>query len=113
MYRIGQLNRRVDIYRQVKAQDGAGGYVLSAPELWRQCWAYKRDISQKESVKNEQLQADLSAVFVVRNHPAKKIDETMSLIYAGKTYGIQRVGPQEPSEAYVEIIVSAQTEATP
>ncbi len=111
-YRIGQLNVRIIIYRPQTAPDGGGGYEQLSPVEHNNCWAYKRDISQKEAVKNDQLQADLSCVFVIRNHPTKKITQDMYVVYAAKTYSIIACSAQEKTDPYVEITCTVRPEPT-
>lgn len=113
MYRIGQLNRKLQIYNPaatgLRTPDGGGGFIQAAPELFRDCWCYKRKLSGAESVKYQQIQPSETYVFVVRNHPTKKIAQSMSLVFAARTYDIVGLSDQDISEAYVEITAKAQS----
>ncbi|HEY6527271.1 MAG TPA: phage head closure protein [Cellvibrionaceae bacterium] len=104
-YRAGQLNKRITVQRQVLTDDGAGGKTNQWVAV-RNCWAYRRQLSAKESVQADQLKASSTWIFVIRNHP-QKIKETDSLIYGQERYNIRGISPQDVDCPFIEITAEA------
>lgn len=100
-YRAGQLSKRIVFQRQTLTPNGSGGNTSTWVDI-RPCWAYRRQLSAKESVQADQLKASSTWVFVVRNHP-QKIAETDSLIYRQERYNIRGISPQDADCPFVEI----------
>ena len=99
-YRAGELDQRVKIMRSSLVSDGMGGNTLTWSEL-NEVWCHVRPMSGREINDFDQLNAQASYLFVVRN--GLDVTDSDALEWDGIMYNI-RIRKQPKKRAlYLEI----------
>lgn len=90
MYRIGELDKRIGIERDMPADDGMGGQD-KVPHIILNVWAKVRKKSVRESLVAQHLENSESTIFVIRwRNDLKPSDR---IVFRGVRYKI--VGPMD------------------
>ena len=96
----GELNRRIQICRNVKTKT-AGNYDVTQEELVLGCWAKVSRMSGTEMMKAGADFGEEKVRFLIRR-PVKAIDRKMFVRFEGRDYQIQYINDYG-GRAYLEI----------
>ncbi|MES2182873.1 MAG: phage head closure protein [Pseudomonadota bacterium] len=100
MYRLGQLDQRIQFERDIKASDDMGGNTAT-PQIIATVWSYVRQKSTRELLQAHAVAATASKIFVIRFRadllPSDRI------IWRGVRYNIRMPFDENSSEAFLEI----------
>ena len=100
--RVGELDQRIEIIRQVRNPDGRGGH-LRTPVVVFKLWALVIQKTGTEIFKYEKLDAVAVYTFVVRNAPSLVIEDTDFIKWDGVDYNIRAPLPKNSRKMYLEI----------
>ena len=106
---IGKMDRRIQILRAIEHDDGFGVTTRWEP-IGAPIWAQRRDVSDIERWRAVEMQAELSARFVIRSSAfARNIRPTDRLVCEGAEFDIAGIR-QLDRRAFLEINASARAE---
>ncbi len=100
---VGQLNRKVDLYKIVKESTPTGGFTQSWVKVTT-LWAKIKNASGTELLRADKLGATAYSDFTIRYR--SNIDETMKLVYRGTDYQIRHINNVEEADKWM--IVKAE-----
>ena len=100
MYRIGELSKRVRFEREVRQDDGIGGYSKTWKKAFN-CWAHVRPLRGGEREAADRVYADALYLCVIRFR--RDVDERMRFVWDGVPYNIRSVKNSGYSEQYLEM----------
>jgi len=103
VYRTGELDTKIDVFKEVKTSDGIGGETISSAVVRRDIWAKYRPLSGKEMERFDKLVNEELAVFVMRRR--EDISDEHYIQYQGLNYNIVRVPPTNKREMYMNVYV--------
>ena len=109
MYRVGELNERIELQKKDYVDDGQGG----VSEDWvtqATVWAAVRPLTGRERMHSDMLIAEGGYKIVLRNRSDLDIRENWRVVWRGRNMGIRFVeygGPQNPY-----LVLDCQTGAT-
>lgn len=104
----GKRNRRITVQRYVTTQNDLGEEVQAWSDL-ASCWANVRDVSDRERMQAQEVQADITTRFTVAYGPlTSTIDPKDRIVYDGRVYNIY--GCKTLEREGVEITAAARTD---
>lgn len=95
----------MSIQQPVETQDGYGEPVVTWENWLINEPAEFRPVSGVESMRGQQVEANMRAKFVVRYREG--YETNMRVVYEGREYGITFVNPVEGGRRYLELVVAA------
>lgn len=102
----GKLREWIEIFappdpeaRDSHGQPAAGGALVAA------CWAAQESAGGGEFVSADQVKADLSAAFLIRQHPG--VRPHCSLVWEGSRYEVLHVGDADERRMYSRLLCRA------
>jgi SPP1 family predicted phage head-tail adaptor len=100
VYRIGQLNQKIRIYKKVKTPNGSGGHTSAEVDVCTP-HAYVRQLSSRELLQAQKVAATATCVFVIRNRD--DIRESFYIEHKGQHYNIRGIPPEKMDSLFMEI----------
>ena len=101
MFRIGELDQKIDFWRECNVQDeDLGGLEASVKTLFAGVWAKARPLSGSEIERFDKLNATELTFFVTRYKPEVKEDDYIS--WQGVNYNIRHIPSVGPRSLYSE-----------
>lgn len=104
---IGQLNKRISIVRINKTKD-PDGYWTESETLVHCAWAKVTEGIGKETVRNNADYSEVTAEFLIRKTTAQ-LSRKMIVLYGGKRYEIQHIGPYRENPSFIMITAKLLT----
>ena len=101
-YRPGELDQRIEIFRQVKTDDGQGGQDVNEV-LQYTLWAKVIVKGGTEVVKYEKVEAVATYIFVVRQSKSLVIQDDDIIKWDGVKFNIRSPLQRSPRRMYLEI----------
>jgi len=101
-YQIGELDQRIEIFRQVKSDDGQGGFITS-DVLQHTLWAHVITKGGGEVFKFEKVEATAVFTFVIRFNSQLGIQEDDFIRWEGVDYNIRAILKKSGRRLYLEI----------
>ena len=89
MFRPGELDEKIDFFREVRASDGMGGVDITLTEIAGDVWCKVRPLSGKEAERFDKLNADELTLFVTRYRA--DIIEKDRIDWNGEEYNIRHI----------------------
>jgi SPP1 family predicted phage head-tail adaptor len=100
MYHPGEMNERVQIIRETRTSDGAGGQTLSLTTL-ASVWAHVRPRSGREMERFDRVNASAMYLFVIRYRT--DVEESDRIMWKGEFYNIRYIAQGTGRALYLEI----------
>lgn len=100
MFRVGELDQKIDFWRECLEDDGMGGQKKSEIQLYTQRFAKVRAMSGGESERFDKINAVGTCFFVTRR--MKDIRENDFIRWQGVDYNIRHIPPQNMNSLYSE-----------
>jgi SPP1 family predicted phage head-tail adaptor len=100
MYHPGEMNERIQIIRETRASDGAGGQTLSLTTL-ASVWAHVRPRSGREMERFDRVNASAMYLFVIRYRT--DVEESDRILWKGEYYNIRYIAQGTGRALYLEI----------
>ena len=100
MYHPGEMNERVQIIRETRTSDGAGGQTLSLTTL-ASVWAHVRPRSGREMERFDRVNASAMYLFVIRYRT--DVEESDRILWKGEFYNIRYIAQGTGRALYFEI----------
>jgi SPP1 family predicted phage head-tail adaptor len=100
MYHPGEMNERVQIIRETRTSDGAGGQTLSLTTL-ASVWAHVRPRSGREMERFDRVNASAMYLFVIRYRT--DVEESDRILWKGEFYNIRYIAQGTGRALYLEI----------
>ena len=100
MYHPGEMNERVQIIRETRTSDGAGGQTLSLTTL-ASVWAHVRPRSGREMERFDRVNASAMYLFVIRYRT--DVEESDRILWKGEYYNIRYIAQGTGRALYLEI----------
>lgn len=100
-YRVGELDQLIDIKREVRVSDGAGGFTTSRTDVAADLWAHARPRSGKEIGVHNRVEAPAMYLFVVRYR--SDVKENDIIVWDGDDYNIRAILTRGGRSMYLEI----------
>jgi len=104
-YRPGELDQRIDIKREVLADDVMGGQTERLENIATCLSAKSRNLSGKESERYDKLNATSLNLFVVRYRDDLREDDR--ILWMGEEYNIRHIPNNGGRKLYTEIIAES------
>lgn len=104
---IGQLNKRISIVKVNKEKD-RDGYWTESDTLIHSTWARYAEGPGKETDRNDADYSEVMAEFLIRK-TSVKLSRKMIVLYDGKRYEIDYIGPYRRNSAFVLITAKLLT----
>ena len=101
-YKPGELDQRIEIYRQVKTADGRGGFDR-VEVLQYTLWAKVKPRQGNEVFKYEKVDSVAVYTFVVRQTPSLVIQDDDIIKWQGTKYNIRAPLAKNPRHLYLDI----------
>ena len=101
-YRPGELDQRIKIFRQVKTDDGQGGFDRS-DVLQHTLWAKIIVKGGTEVFKFEKVEGTATYIFVVRQSPSLVIQQDDIIEWQGIKFNIRSPLQMSQRKMYLEI----------
>lgn len=103
MVRIGELDQRITLQEKTTEPDGAGGEVATWTDRGS-VWAHIRPQTGGERMQNDTTVAEGRMRLWLRNQSkGRELDETWRIVWRGRVYNIDWIGPTSPRSMYREI----------
>jgi len=100
MYHPGEMNERIQIIRETRTSDGAGGQTLSLTTL-ASVWAHVRPRSGREMERFDRVNASAMYLFVIRYRT--DVEESDRILWKGEYYNIRYIAQGTGRALYLEI----------
>lgn len=100
VYRVGELDQRVTFQREVRVDDGLGGYSLSWKDSFT-TWAHAHPMSGREREFSDRLSAEARYKFVIRYRT--DFHEADRIIWDGVPYNIRFIATRGRRSTFIEI----------
>lgn len=100
MFRVGELDQKIDFWRECLEDDGMGGQKKSEFLIYSGRWAKVRSMSGGESERFDKLNAVGTCFFVTRR--VDDIRENDFIKWRGVDYNIRMIPPQSMNSLYSE-----------
>ena len=100
MYHPGEMNERIQIIRETRTSDGAGGQTLSLTTL-ASVWAHVRPRSGREMERFDRVNASAMYLFVIRYRT--DVEESDRVLWKGEYYNIRYIAQGTGRALYLEI----------
>lgn len=104
---IGQLNKRISIAMVNKEKD-QDGYWTESDFIVHTTWAKVTEGIGKETVRNNADYSEVEAEFLIRQ-TSVNLSRKMIVLYNGKRYEIQHIGPYRENNSFFLIIAKLLT----
>ncbi len=100
----GELDKRIQIFREEDQGEDEEGYPLERKEVAvRDCWAKFGRTSGTSALAGGTELSEVKCRFLVRHSMSKPLDEDMKIRYAGEVYRILYINDYEDNHQYDEI----------
>lgn len=100
MYHPGEMNERIQIIRETRASDGAGGQTLTLSTL-ASVWAHVRPRSGREMERFDRINASAMYLFVIRYRT--DVEESDRILWKGEFYNVRYIAQGTGRNLYLEI----------
>lgn len=101
MYRPGELDKLINILREVRVDDGLGGETVTTEVVVEDLWAHARPRSAKETEGFDRLNASAVYLFVIRYRD--DILPTDRIEWEGVQYNIRGILTRGGRDLYLEL----------
>ena len=97
---IGEMRQRIAIQRVIISTN-ENGYEVETPEVIKVVWAKVSNLHGKEFFEAKAVQAENTVNFTIRY--ISGLDQSMQIIFQGKTYNITTIDNIKYRNEYIEI----------
>lgn len=101
MYRPGELDEKISIYKEMSVSDGMGGKEISLAPVAVGLWCKVRPLTGNEAVKFDRVQAVESTAFIIRYR--SDVKESYRIKWNGEEYNIRRIPGKSKRSMYLEL----------
>ena len=101
-YRLGELDQRIDIKREILVDDGLGGQDVRLENIATCISAHSRNLSGKEAERYDKLNATSLNMFVVRYRDDLREDDRIK--WGDVQYNIRHIPSNGARQLYTEIL---------
>ena len=98
--RIGELDERVELQKEVLTDDGMGGQS-SEWQTQETVWAHVRSRGGSERMHSDMLMAQGGHMVAIRNRPGLEVNESWRVVWRGRNMNIRFSEYSGPRDAYL------------